>query len=139
MRRGLVVLAVAVVLAGGALAYFGTRGHKAAQRKEHLPTSSTITTGFAVGRMHISGGPKMLNGKEPDSPVAGEVEVHHPGDPAIVASAGVDVTGSFRIPLPPGTYRLVARPTLMISPFQTNNFTIRAGQNTAVDLVAIAT
>jgi hypothetical protein len=140
MRRVLVAVAViVVVLAGGALAYFGTRDHKTARFEDHLPTRSTIANGLAVGRMHISGGPRMRNGKMPDSPVEGTVEVHHPGDPAVVASVGVDATGGFRIALPPGTYRLVARPALKISPFQTNNFAIRSGQTTPVDLVAIAT
>jgi hypothetical protein len=139
MRRVLVAVAVVVVLAGGALAYFGTRDHKTARSEEHFPTSSTIATGFAVGRMHISGGPVRRNGHTADSPVEGTVEVHHPGAPAIVARVGVDVTGGFRIALPPGTYRLVARPTLKISPFQTNDFTIRSGQTTPVDLVASAT
>jgi len=89
--------------------------------------------------MHISGGPARRNGAEPDSAVAGAIEVHHPGDSKILTRVQVDATGSFRIELPPGTYRLVARPTLMISPFQTHDFTIDAGHTTPVDLVAIAT
>jgi hypothetical protein len=140
MRRGLVVLAIAVVAIGGALAYVGTRDHKTAQRKEHLPGAPSLAgDGFAVGRMHVSGGPVRLNGETPDSPVAGEVAVRHPRNPTIVATVGVDVTGSFRIALPPGNYELVARPTNPISPFNSDPFSIQAGRTTEVDLVAIAT
>jgi hypothetical protein len=42
MRRALIVLTVAVVGAGGALAYVGTRDHKAARVEEHLPTVPTL-------------------------------------------------------------------------------------------------
>jgi hypothetical protein len=140
MRRALIVLAVAVVVAGGALAYFGTREDKAVRPDEHLPTIPTIAgDGFAVGRMHVSGGPVRRKGETPDSPVEGAVEVHHPGDAAVVARVGVDITGAFRIALAPGNYRLVARPTNPISPFLSSGFSIRAGKTTAVDLVAIAT
>ena len=154
MRRVLIVFAVALVAAGGSLLYVGTRdaGHRQVEHLPRLPTTTatvllpegtwtfgTGPAGVAVGRMHISGGPRLRNGAEPDSPVAGAVEVHHPGDPKVLLSVGVDTTGSFRIELPPGTYRLVARPTLRISPFQTHDFTIDAGHTTPVDLVAIAT
>jgi hypothetical protein len=140
MRRALLAVAALLVFGGGALAYFGTRDHKTARFEEHLPTIPSLAgDGFAVGRMHVSGGPVRRNGETPDSPVAGEVAVRHPGNPTIVATVAVDVTGSFRIALPPGNYELVARPTNPISPFQTNNFSIRAGQTTSVDLVAIAT
>jgi hypothetical protein len=140
MRRWFVGLAVVVVAAGVTLVYVGTRDHKIAQFEEHLPSIPSLAgDGFAVGRMHVSGGPVRPNGETPDSPVAGEVAVRHPGNPTIVATVVVDVTGSFRIALPPGDYELVARPTNPISPFNSDPFSIQAGRTIEVDLAAIAT
>jgi hypothetical protein len=135
--RALGAVAVAVLVAGGALLYIGTRGHGQRQFVEHFGTPTTIPGGgFAVGRMHITGGPRP----DDDQQLQGVIFVYRDGDRSLVMQAGVDVTGSFRINLPVGTYQLVAHPDLTgIAPFRSQGFRIEAGRTTAVDLVDIAT
>lgn len=133
-------MTVAFVVAGGALAYVGTRGHSQPKFFEHFGTPTTIPGGgFAVGRMHITGGPPQRNGRPHDQQLQGMIFVYHDGNPTLVTQTGVDVTGSFRLNLPVGTYRLVAHPGLTgIAPFRSQGFRIEAGHTTAVDLVDIA-
>lgn len=131
------MIAVAFVVAGGALVYVGTRSHGRPEFVEHFGTATTIPGGgFAVGRMHVTGGP----GPGPDQQLQGEIFVYRDGDPRLVMQAGVDVTGSFRINLPVGVYELVAHPEPPgIAPFRSQGFRIEAGRTTKVDLVDIAT
>ena len=154
MRRALVVLAVAAVAAGGALIAFGMRDHTPPKFEAHLPrlpiTTSTVLlpegtwtfgsgpAGFAVGRMHITGGPKTRRGAMPDNPLAGVVEVHSPGDATVLGRISVGATGTFRIDLPVGNYQLIGRANVD-EEIDSHAFSIRAGQATAIDLVVIAT
>ena len=86
--------------------------------------------------MHITGGPKPGH----DQPLAGTVEVHHPGDPKVLTRFTVDRTGVFRIDLPPGNYVLVARPALTgIDSFRSREFAVSGGDTSHVDLVDVAT
>jgi hypothetical protein len=139
--RVLGVVAIALVVVGGALAYSGSRSHRRSRFEAHLPTASTIAEGgVVVGRMHISGGPRARNGAMPDEPLPGVVEVHHPRDPVVLLRVGVGVTGSFRIDLPIGDYQLVGRPANTgIDAFRSQDFRIDAAHTTAVDLVDVAT
>lgn len=138
--RALGAVAVLLTLAGGALTYVGTQRHNKRPVVEHLGTSTTIPGGgFAVGRMHITGGPPQRNGRPHDQQLQGMIFVYHDGNPTLVTQTGVDVTGSFRVNLPVGTYEFVAHPSLTgIAPFRTGA-SIEAGHTTVVDLVDVAT
>jgi hypothetical protein len=156
MRRALLVAAVAVVAAGASLIYIGTRA-KSHSQVEHLPRFSTTTAssvplpegtwtfgsgpaGFAVGRMHIKGGPRRPDGTTGDSPIAGTIAVHHAGDATVLEKVTVGPTGQFRIDLPGGDYQLTGRsPNVGNEEIDSRRFTISTGQTTPVDLVVIAT
>ncbi len=102
-------------------------------------TFGTGVAGFAAGRMHITGGLPHRNGQTPDEPLAGIVEVHHPGDPTVLTRVTVDRTGTFRIDLPAGNYELVGRPdNTGIMSMHSREFAIDGGRTASVDLVDIA-
>jgi hypothetical protein len=158
MRRALLVLTAVVLALGGTLVYFGTRGAARPKFEEHLVdrgTNSTSTTsvllpegtwtfgtgpaGFAVGRMHITGGPARPNGAMPDSPIAGVVEIHHAGDNAVLERVTVGNSGRFRIDLPAGDYELIGHAPNIGGEIDSAEFTISVGRTTPVDLVVSAT
>jgi hypothetical protein len=135
--RRLGAVATAAVVVGAGLIYLGTHDHGSPKVEEHLikVTSTVPDVGFAVGRMHIRGGPVLRNGQTPDEQLQGDVFIYHDDDPSLFEDTGVDVTGSFRVNLPPGANRFVAHPANPeIDSFQTHA-TIRSGTTTVVDLV----
>jgi hypothetical protein len=75
----------------------------------------------------------------PDSPLPGVVEVHHPGDAAVLERVNVDHQGRFRIDLPVGNYQLVGRSLNVTGPIDSQSFAIRTRQTTPTDLVVQAT
>ena len=156
MRRVLLVLAVAAIAVSGTLIYLGARGHGTPTFEGHLtdlgtnPTTSVLLpegtwtfgsgpAGFAVGGMYITGGPKRPKGAMPDNPLAGTVEVHHPGDSTVLEKVPVDATGRYRIDLPVGDYQLIGHAPSVGEKIDSQGFTIRVGATTSVDLVALAT
>jgi len=161
MRRALLVLAVVTTAVGGTLIYFGTRSLSKSGFERHLvdlgtsgrPTTSTSVllpegtwtfgsgpAGFAVGRMHITGGPPRRNGMLGDSPIPGTIEVlHRDGEARVLEKVTVGATGRFRLDLPAGNYRLVGRSPNVGEEIDSQGFTINVGRTTAVDLVVQAT
>lgn len=139
--RVLAVAAITLIGGGGALIYVGSRSHGQPPFEKHLPTRSTTSdAGFAVGRMHITGGPRPPSGKVHDRPLPGAVEVHRAGDPIHLVTMPIGTTGQFRIELAAGTYQLVGLPANSgIDSFRSQVFTIIAGRTTPVDLVDVAT
>jgi hypothetical protein len=142
MRRALLIVAVVVIAAGGSLVYFGTRDGHSHGQAEHLPRLPTTTSGpvgFAVGRMHVAGGPTRRNGTAGDTAIAGTIAVHRAGDATVLEKITVGPTGRFRIDLPVGVYQLVGRSSNFGDEIDSQSFTIRSGRTTSVDLVVIAT
>jgi len=107
-------------------------------RQEHPFGSGE--TGFAAGRMHVTGGPGALSGTQPDQAVPGVVYVHRAGATGVLTQAATDRTGRFRIELPAGSYTLVGRPdSRALTPMNSAVFRITTCKTTHVDLVEIAT
>jgi hypothetical protein len=128
---------LAAVVAGAGLVYLGTGDNGRPKFEQHLPkvTSTVPNGGIAVGRMHIRGGPLLRNGQTPDEQLQGEVFIYRDDDSRLIKDAGVDVSGSFRVTLPPGPYKFVAHPANTgIDSFEARA-TIRSGMTTIVDLV----
>jgi hypothetical protein len=126
--------AVALVVVGGVLIYVGTRGHGRSGFEEHPPG------GFAVGKLHVVGGPKQRNGSMLDGPLPGTVTAHHSGNPGPSYEAPIGADGLFRMQLPPGDYVLGARPTNVgIEAPDSQVVTIRDRQTAHVDFVILVT
>ena len=137
--RILTMSAVALVVAGSTLVYVGTRGHSQAPFERHLSNRSS-SGGYAVGELHVVGGPARQHSVMPDSPLPGTIEAYHPGDPVDLYHLPIGANGRFRMQLAPGDYELVARPTnANIDPPNSQVVTIREGQTVHVDFVIQAT
>lgn len=151
MRRGIGILLAAI-------AAFGCTSHKSAS----VPSAASSTTtrgatttsilpegtwtfgsggaGFAVGEMHITGGPPPRNAKQHDQPLPGIVEVHHPGEIRVLTRVTVGGSGRFNIDLPVGNYVLVGRPANRgIMSMKSAIFAIEVGRTSHVDLLELAT
>jgi hypothetical protein len=129
--RGRASLAVVVIIVAGCT----TGAHRAAPT---VPITAR-NTGLASGRMHISGGPGV-NGRVPDSPLPGVVEVVHPFSVTVLLRVTVGKSGVFRIAVTAGKYQLVGRPTNTgIASFRSREFSVVVGHTTTVDLVDLAT
>jgi hypothetical protein len=104
------------------------------------PKDFPAPLGTVVGYMHITGGPPRTDGKTPDQPLAGVVEVHPAGKAIIVSTATVDQTGRFRFGIPAGRYQIRGRPkNTGIMAMTSKPFTVEPGRAVSVDLVEYAT